>query len=393
MDVRVTMKDIKPPAFMQEAARESRGHLAFLEILIALLVFLVSSLVMSVGQVPALFVYLFRSDTYLEMLRSGRMNMNAIMDLISNMPEWIMILMLCLEILMIAIVILYCRFLEHRKIRTMGFQKKGMVRQYLLGALGGIAFFGVAYLLCLITGSIRLEGVSSEIVPGYIIGYLIGYLIQGMAEEVLCRGYLFVSLSRRYSVIYSAVLSAVFFALLHGMNAGLSFVAVFNIFLFGIFAALLLVRFENIWIVGAFHSLWNFAQGNLFGIQVSGNEVQNSLLSSVNQPNMGLLNGGKFGMEGGLCVTLVLVLGIAWLIGSLGRTGKIVDRPIMQSATVQMPQQQSTREVHQVRENMGTDPGETPWRPTQPESQKAETTTQGEAMEEKQRFDANYFKD
>ncbi len=181
--------------------------------------------------------------------------------------------------------------------------------------------------------------------PLGILGYLVGYLVQGMAEEVLCRGYLFVSLSRRHSVVYSAVLSALFFAMLHGANSGLTPLAVFNLFLFGIFAALLLVKCENIWVVGAFHSLWNFAQGNIYGIQVSGNSLQPAILNSSNVKGHGLINGAGFGLEGGLGVTLVLGLGIVYLVYNLNKQGKIVEwegfRPVGENYNNDMPSGQN----------------------------------------------------
>lgn len=406
------MRDLKRPAFMREAAEKSRGYNAMAEILIALLVFLVASIGMSVAQMPFFAGYLLQSGVYQKMILTGDLDAGRIMELIMDLPEWMLIATLCTEIILIVVVLLYCRFFEKRGLRTAGFCKKRWFVNYLKGAVLGMLFFAAAYLVCLVTGSIRCEGISDQMVPGYLVGYLFGYLIQGMAEEVLCRGYLFVSLSRRYSVSYSAVLSASFFALLHGMNSGLSFLAMFNIFLFGIFAALMLVRYENIWIVGAFHSLWNFAQGNLFGVQVSGMEVQNSVLATTSKENFSVINGGNFGMEGGLGVTLVLGIGIFWMLRSLERQNKIIKKDIapqeemvqpkesgLQAETIlskeSMPQGEVIPEEKTVsqendtpqRENMGLNPDETPWHPESsgPE-EKAEENRQTE-------YDENYFKD
>ena len=65
--------------------------------------------------------------------------------------------------------------------------------------------------------------------------------------------------------------------------------------------------------VAAFHSTWNFVQGNFFGIQVSGLKVGSSVLTSELTETGRLVNGGGFGLEGGLAVTLVLAIGIAVL--------------------------------------------------------------------------------
>lgn len=428
------MREIKKPDFMLEALRGRRGFIMILELLIFIAVFFVSSLAMGIGILPVMVGYLFSDSRFMDMVSaysSGNLSMEEYMQNIQrlalDLPEWIMIVTLLLEILMIVVVIIYCRFLEKRKVRTMGFRREGTVSQYLLGAVAGILFFTVAYLFCVVTGSVHMEGLAGNIAPLYIIGYLAGYMVQGMAEEVLCRGYLFVSLSRRHSVVFSAIVSALCFMLLHGSNSGVTGLAFINLFLFGVFAALMLVRFENIWIVGAFHSLWNFAQGNLYGIQVSGNSLQPSVIASSNRPNMDIINGGKFGLEGGLGVTIVFVLGIIWLLMSLNKQGKLIEwkglrptdseynngnpqvvyqpngyaqnmrqpngygngapqqmnRPMngmpMQAPPPTMPAQPAGQPVK--RENMGTEPGETPWRPEQ------------EKQEQKQVFGADYFKD
>lgn len=416
------MRDFKRPAFMQRAAFHNRGHMAILEILIALLVFLVSSFAMGIFYLPLMVLYLMSNKEYMSLLLSGdTVSMNKAINMAMQLPEWLIIIVLISEILMIVIVILYCRFLEKRKPDTMGFCRKGMGKQYLFGALGGVLFFTVAYLLCLLTGSTHFDGLAENIVPGYIIGYLVGYMIQGLAEEVLCRGYLFVSLTRRYSVKYSVVISAAFFALLHGMNSNLTFLAIINLFLFGVFAALLLIKYENIWIVGAFHSLWNFAQGNLYGIQVSGNSLQNSIFASTSRENMSIINGGAFGMEGGLGVTIVMVAGLAFLLWSLKQEGKIIESPTQASFVVSGEESsfphKPSEEVPPIdhvppmrnglpsehvppvnvpqreagtarRENMGTAPGETPWRP-----EHASQYHEQEVSKEQTSFDANYFKD
>lgn len=324
------MKDIRKPAFMQKAMQGKPGHIAIIEILLAVAVFGVSFVAMGIVQFPLLFLEMMSNQKYMDLILQGDQQsmqeaMELSMDITANLPEWIMILILMSEILMILIVVLYCRFIEKRKADTMGFRKKGMLGQYVMGVLGGFLFFSLAYLLCVLTGSIHFDGLADHVAPLYIIGYLVGYMIQGMAEEVLCRGYLFVSLTRRHSLWYSALLSAAFFAALHGINPGLSVLAVLNLVLFGVFAALLLVKYENIWIVGAFHSIWNFVQGNLYGIQVSGNSLQQSVFASTCKSNYSFINGGAFGMEGGLAVTLVLGAGIAYLLWTLQREGKIVE--------------------------------------------------------------------
>lgn len=318
------MKDLKKTLFMQEASN-GKGHSMLVEMGIALILFFIASIAMGIVQIPVLAIYLFNNKDYMSMIISGKIDNEKMLSVMSNMPEWVMIDMLFAEILLMLVVLLYCRFFEKRKLSTLGFVKNSIVKQYLLGIFAGAAAFSIAYLICVITGSVKFEGIASNINPLYIIGFFFGYLLQGMAEEVLCRGYLMVSLSRRYHVTLAITSSSLFFAFLHSANNGFSIMAFINLFLFGVFASLLLLDSGNIWIVSAFHSIWNFVQGNIYGIQVSGTSLSTSVFLTTNTNGREIINGGSFGMEGGLAVTFVLIAGILLHAFSLYKKGNIID--------------------------------------------------------------------
>lgn len=320
------MKEIRKPKFMQAAAVK-RGHGIFGEICIAIALFIVGSMASGIIQVPAMMFNMLGNNEYINMITSGQPDINKMMQLISDMPEWMTIVTLISEIFIIVIVCLYCRFVEKRKLNTLGFKKKGVILNYIKGMFFSLIVFSAAYLICVLTRSISFDGIADNIPAVYIIGYFIGYMIQGMAEEVLCRGYFFVSLTRRYHVVNSAIFSALFFAMLHGMNAGVDGLAIFNLFLYGLFAALLFADCENIWIVGAFHSVWNFVQGNLYGISVSGNKVTSSIFTSTSaEGGATFINGGSFGMEGGIAITIVLIAAIAVVGKHLESKGKLIEK-------------------------------------------------------------------
>ena len=320
------MKEIRKPKFMQAAAVK-RGHGIFAEICIAIALFIVGSMAGGIIQVPAMMANMLGNNEYIDMITSGQPDINKMMQLISNMPEWMTIVTLISELLIIVVVCLYCRFVEKRKLNTLGFKKKGAILSYFKGMILSLIVFSVAYFICIFTRSITFDGIAQNIPVIYIIGYFIGYMIQGMAEEVLCRGYLFVSLTRRYHVINAAIFSAFFFAMLHGMNSGVDGLAMFNLFLYGLFAALLFVDFENIWIVGAFHSVWNFVQGNLYGISVSGNKITSSIFTSTSEEGgASVINGGSFGMEGGFAITIVLIIAIFIVGKHLDSKGKLIEK-------------------------------------------------------------------
>ena len=224
-----------------------------------------------------------------------------------------MIGMLLSDIVMMLIVFLFCRFIQKRKLRTLGFIKKGMLKEYGLGMLLGFAFFSVCVLLGVLFGGLKIEGISPEFSIGIFVAYLLGYMVQGMTEEVLCRGYFLGSYARRYPVYAAVLANSLLFASLHLLNSGISVLAFINITLFGIFASIYFIRRGSIWGIGAFHSIWNLVQGNFYGIKVSGTPVGNTLFTTQAIAGKSLWNGGDFGMEGSLICTIVLTCGIIFL--------------------------------------------------------------------------------
>ncbi len=353
------MRDIKKPEFMK-AAIQSRSHNAILEIIIAMILFLIGDILISLLQVPALVVYLLGNKEYLHMIVTNSVDINQMLDLMQKMPDWITIVSLLSEGGLIAVFILYCRLFEKRRANTMGFSCKKMIRRYLSGILMGATAFLAAYAICLLTGSVSLLTDSAGSVSiWYLLGFLLGYLVQGMAEEVLCHGYLMVSLSRRYSVSVSVVISAIFFSMLHGMNNGISFLAYINLFLFGIFAALLFIRCESIWVVGAVHGIWNYLQGNIFGVQVSGMKVQPSLFSTKFVEGRGIINGGSFGMEGGLAVTVALLAANGLILWNMSRKGYFVkEEPVDNRFDREYQQQREAYIRRKLEEQYGS---QNPW--------------------------------
>ena len=201
--------------------------------------------------------------------------------------------------------ILYIKVLEGRPMASMGFVRKGWWRHYLRGFGLGLAMCSVALLLALTLGGV---GVSDAAKPNITLWLLTlaGFMVQGMSEEVMFRGYLMVSLANRMPVWLSVAITALLFALLHGGNAGLTPLAFVNLVLFGIFAALFMLRYDNIWGIGALHSAWNFCQGNIFGVAVSGSAAGDTLLSfSVLEGAPRWVSGGEFGLEGSIVTTVV----------------------------------------------------------------------------------------
>ncbi len=328
----VELFNLKKPKMVTEAAAAQKGLHIVLEILIFVAVFLVSTIMQLAVLAPVEIILMFSSADYINAAVSGDQQAIALATEALMQSNALTIAMLFSTAGMILTALLFCKLIQKRKMTTVGFQKPGMWKEYLCGMAVGFGIFSVAVLICMVTGSLKIRGLSATFSVGIFLLFLVGYLVQGMAEEVLCRGYFLVSVSRRYPLAVGIAANALLFAALHLLNDGISVLAFINLVLFGVFASIYFIKRGNIWGVGALHSIWNLAQGNFYGIRVSGMQTSCSVLTSEMVAGRELINGGDFGLEGGLAVTIVLVLGSLILL--MTRQQRYAEEPEKVSAAV-----------------------------------------------------------
>ena len=292
------------------------GHNVIVEILIFIVVLLVVNIVSTLPIGVSETVSLMSNEQYIaltQQLSNGEITVNeykvAVTDLGMGLSSNLVLPTLLTTGITTILVMVFCRFIEKRKLSSMGFRKSGAVKEYLVGVGIGIGIFTVCVGICLITGGLKFEGISKPLNVGMILLYLLGFLIQGMSEETVCRGYLMVSVTRRSPVAVAVIVSSLMFACGHLLNPGISVIAFINITLFGAFMGIYILKRGNIWGACAIHSLWNFVQGNLYGISVSGMNKLDSIINMSIVEGKDLINGGSFGLEGGLPVTIVIVIG------------------------------------------------------------------------------------
>lgn len=210
--------------------------------------------------------------------------------------------------------IIWCKLIEKRSLYSMGFSKKRALASYVTGLLVGLVMFSLVYLICASTGAIRFAGINPDVNVSLILLFLLGFLIQGASEEIFLRGFFMISAARNLPIGGAIAVSSIFFSLMHMSNTGFGLMPVINLALFGVLASLYMLRFNNIWGICALHSMWNFAQGNIFGCPVSGLNVGESVFISEIDEIRAMTNGGVFGPEGGIAVTLVLIVSIMLVV-------------------------------------------------------------------------------
>jgi membrane protease YdiL (CAAX protease family) len=227
----------------------------------------------------------------------------------SSFPSTSIILIQCM--CMIFYVFLFWRIFERKSIRYIGFTNvKGNLNDLCFGVIIGAMSFTIVALVLLCTKSVKLQsGFSSMNILYALIMQLIIFIFVGISEELFSRGYCLNILKEgRKSWIIPVILSSIIFSLLHSMNQGISRLAYVNLFLFGTFMSIIYIKIKNLWMGIGYHTAWNYFQGPIFGFFVSGNNTDSIYRIKLVNPN--IINGGSFGPEGGLIVTILLVISI-----------------------------------------------------------------------------------
>ena len=219
-----------------------------------------------------------------------------------------LLLQLFLTLPCIALTFVCCRCIENRPVRTMYLTRKKLLPDYLVGALLGFAMMSAVVLAALAGGALKFEHAAAGSSPVIMVLLFLGWMIQGFSEELTFRGWLMTSVGTHHGVWFAVLISAVNFALMHFANNGFSAFAVVNLFLFGIVAALYVLKTGSLWGAAAMHSIWNWAQGNFFGMQVSGIGTGSTVLNFSQTDKAVWLGGGTFGLEAGAATTAVLII-------------------------------------------------------------------------------------
>ncbi len=307
--------DISDNFMINDARSTVKKRGLFAQIMIFLCVMLASSMIASaITMLPTFIWVMFDSglkDLLTESFETGMLDAN---ELLALMPEWLTVVALFATAGEIIAPVIYCRFIERRSFASMGFRREKAVSSYLTGYLVGAAMISAAAAMCVLMGAVDLK-VASSIPVGMIALYFVAYLVQGLAEETLMRGYLMTSIAASSTSRYPAAMIAIFtnsilFSVLHLGNYGVSALSLLNISLAGMFFSCYVLRTGNIWGAAAAHSAWNFVQGPMLGIEVSGNVTGSTVFVANANYGFEWLSGGKFGLEGGLAVTIVLLIAV-----------------------------------------------------------------------------------
>jgi uncharacterized protein len=198
---------------------------------------------------------------------------------------------------------------------------KGAAKGIGVGLLIGFALFtlvvGVAALLD-VYNVIGEGGFSQMLYTVVVISIMPGFL-----EELLFRGILFRWLEQFGGSWFALVLTSALFGIAHIFNPNATFVSSFAI---AVEAGILLggayMLTRNLWMPIGLHAAWNFTQGFIWDVPVSGLDQQGLVEAKLSGPE--ILSGGAFGLEASLIAMVVATSAGVWLVVRAARNGELV---------------------------------------------------------------------
>ena len=234
---------------------------------------------------------------------------------LKNIVGYNIISVLCSYIFSAIILLFFVKYFEKTTFDYFGFSKENNLVAFKVGlGLAILSVVGVVGIL-LMSNNISLT-LSKDLKIGIIIMLVILVFMQGFLEEIVFRGYLMTRLAAKKGKWIAILLSSIFYIVFRMSNPSVSKLDLINIFLISIVMSLLYWYFDNILVIAIFHAFWNCISGVVFGFNLSGIKLSDTIFTVEAISDKQILIGGSYGIEGSIITTVFFaILGLLVYMG------------------------------------------------------------------------------
>lgn len=214
---------------------------------------------------------------------------------------------------------LMVRLLERRPVSELAPRKLPL--HAATGWLTGMGIMFAAAGAMALFGSYSIHGVNPD--PSLLVPLAVLGLGPGIAEEIIARGILFRVVEEATGTWFALALSAALFGFGHAANPNATLWSSMAIAIeAGLLLGMAYAFTRSLWFVMGIHAAWNFTQGALLGIPVSGIAISDSLIESSTQ-GAEIISGGEFGAEASILALLICVALAAWFTRKAHAAGRV----------------------------------------------------------------------
>lgn len=225
---------------------------------------------------------------------------------------------LLLTVVVLAAYAAYVRIIERRPVAELSGSR-------ILRELGAGVLLG-AFLFCLTVGVLAALGIYQVTGTNGWEAALVtvpGFILFGVLEEVVMRGIVFRILEQLLGSWIALAISAAIFGLLHLLNPGTTLLNAGCIMVeAGVMLAAAYMVTHRLWLCIGIHVAWNFAEGGIFSVAVSGGHTQGLLQAKLTGADW--LTGGAFGAEASVVALAICSAAGALLVAEAVRRGNII---------------------------------------------------------------------
>jgi membrane protease YdiL (CAAX protease family) len=201
------------------------------------------------------------------------------------------------------------------------YRDRQWLRRLVIGLAAGLAVFSVAVAAAAVLGVYRVVGQGD--LSGVIPALLAAAIFPAISEELVFRGILFRWLEEWGGSWVALLATSALFGAAHLHNPNASAIAAVGIaFEAGVMLGAAYMLTRSLWLPMGIHAAWNFAQGEIYDIPVSGTPVHGMVDARLCcNP---LLTGGGFGLEASVIAIVVATAFGLWLLWLAIRKGELV---------------------------------------------------------------------
>ena len=215
----------------------------------------------------------------------------------------------------------YVHVIERRAVTELS--RPGAARELGSGLLLGALLISITVGILAALGVYRVTGRNEW---QAMLGVLPAAILSGVLEELLIRGALFRILEHWLGSWFALALSAAIFGALHLFNPGATWFAGLAIAIeAGVLLAAAYMVTQRLWLCIGVHIAWNFTQGGIYSVAVSGGGGQGLLQAKMVGSDW--LTGGTFGAEASVVALIVCSLAGLILLAVAIKRGNII-RPV-----------------------------------------------------------------
>lgn len=213
----------------------------------------------------------------------------------------------------------YVHWIEARSVTELS--RRYAPRELFIGSVLGATLFTIAVGIVWLVGGYEITGMNPWLI---LVPAITGALFWATLEELVYRGVLLRIIEGKLGTWIALGVSSLAFAGFHVVaTPNVTLWTGFSVFVAGLWLGGAYLYTRRLWFPIALHAAWNFTQGAIFGIAVSGDEAgQGLFVGTTSGPTW--LSGGAYGLEGSVIVVGIIFLASIVILREARKQGRFL---------------------------------------------------------------------